>query len=229
MDEWFTNVANSNPRNGKPDTTTVTTSWVKSFPRVKSIYDQMLLDTVWIHEHAQTEIAILLKRLGKLLPIRSTFGNLSHPVTTLDANSIQFVRVGSLAQSATATIDHLTAALNRFTFKFVIAGSVRPGVRSNTPIHTVEIDEVGIYVRDSYDFNDDPWWEQPFSQPLGCWDPGNNSVSKVGSSNSHCVNNETFRNWRAQSAGYGGDFLIFSDLERLPRVPPDTIEIPPKP
>jgi len=60
----------------------------------------------------------------------------------------------------------------------------------------VTITEVGVYVRDSFDFND-------HSQFLGFW--GHRDTP---------VNNATFREWRTKFSK-GGDYEVFSDIKRV--------------
>ncbi len=93
----------------------------------------------------------------------------------------------------------------------VWAGSVAPapgGARFQ-----VTITEVGIYIRDSYDFNGD--------QDLGYWDDTDNSVSMINPLSGTKVTNADFRAWRAPN-GRGGDFLVFSDVKRTTLRPPDS-------
>jgi hypothetical protein len=67
----------------------------------------------------------------------------------------------------------------------------------------VTITDVGVYLRDSYDFNGD--------QHLGFWDDSDNSVSTLNFLSGTRVTNEDFRVWR-NANGRGGDFLIYSDV-----------------
>jgi YD repeat-containing protein len=71
-------------------------------------------------------------------------------------------------------LDDLFAALANFDFHFVTQGTVErlPDVNGK-PRYKVTLDKVGIYVKDSYDFNDDSTSLNPktwVSQPLGYWD-----------------------------------------------------------
>jgi Family of unknown function (DUF6402) len=69
----------------------------------------------------------------------------------------------------------------------------------------IVINEIGIYVKDSFDFNGD--------QFLGVWgyrdDP---------------INNSDFRQWRNDNH-LGGDFQVFSDVKRIKLNPPDAVPI----
>jgi hypothetical protein len=91
----------------------------------------------------------------------------------------------------------------------------------------VEVNEVSIDVRDSFDFEGD--------QYLGCWSDNPDGFSAlmppdpslgIGMSFSFQeplfspVGNRNFRDWR-QKTGRGGDFLLVSDLQRVQLNPPD--------
>jgi hypothetical protein len=77
--------------------------------------------------------------------------------------------------------------------------------------------EVGVFMRDSYDFNG--------SQFLGFWDDKDNSVSMFNPLAGERVSNDHFRAWRAANKR-GGDFLVFSDVKRVPLSEPDVFTVP---
>jgi hypothetical protein len=72
------------------------------------------------------------------------------------------------------------------------------------------VTELGVYVRDSYDFNDDADGDD---QDLGRWDPDTNTVGRTFLSGGTPVHNSDFRRWRDTNK-HGGDYLIFSDVKR---------------
>ena len=221
MEEWFRRPANNNPLTAVPSTTIITMSWVVGFTRAKQVYDKMIAEKMWLTTNAKKLMGERLAAQGKLLPSPRPvdfFRPFTDPVPQLDADYIQEQIVGSNWDALTLPMDDLMAALNRFKLRMVVSGSVRQAVIGNAPRHEIQIREVGIYIRDSYDFNDDPSWFKP-SQPLGCWDPVSNTAGLTSASGT-CVNNADFRNWRAAN-GMGGDFLVFSDLEIITRSPPD--------
>jgi hypothetical protein len=121
--------------------------------------------------------------------------------------------------------------LGAFTFRVVVAGTVRPADRrkpgdGDDVGHQVSINDVGIYIRDSYDFEGD--------QFLGYWDTGSTYLRPWGAVDSpqaakrmkygkvslsyfqggERIENADFRKWRMQT-GKGGDFLVFSNLKRF--------------
>jgi len=83
------------------------------------------------------------------------------------------------------------------TFKITVKGSVCAG-------WVVYINEVGLYVRDSFDFNDDPG--AYFSQPLGFW---NAQTGYAGRKPLGDYVTSTFQDYRNRT-GKGGGFLVFS-------------------
>jgi len=70
---------------------------------------------------------------------------------------------------------------------------------------TVSIEEVGIYAKDSFDFEGD--------QFLGWWGYRDTEY-----------HNSDFREWRAINNA-GGDFRIYSDIARIKLAVPDTVTV----
>jgi hypothetical protein len=212
LNEWFNSAKNTNPLAAMPDTTTITMAWLHGLgiSRADEAYNRIVNEKLWLTDAAKTVLAERLKHTAKL-GRHAEFGNLSLPVPTLDGIHIQTIHVGNPIADP---LDELMATLGRFELKVVASGSVRSGVRGNTPVYTVRIEEVGIYVKDSFDFSGD--------QYLGCFDPVNNGVSKYAQKGYYQVTNEDFRNW---STSMGMNFLIYSDMERLVQTPPDEFDI----
>ncbi|MDR1661163.1 MAG: DUF6402 family protein [Azoarcus sp.] len=110
------------------------------------------------------------------------------------------------------------AALANFNFHFVTQGTVErlPDVDGKAR-YKVTLDRVGIYVQDSYDFNDNPASRNPktwVSQPLGYWDCAEMDVFKTPGFGAYYVDNDDFREWRDKYGnGKGGDYLVFSDIK----------------
>lgn len=226
MDRWFARLGNADPARGVPDTTTIRMDqWVLTFPRAAEIYNQLVTDRIWANEAAQPVVARMLQRQGKFTSQRTTFGNLSAPVPQLDIDFINQRSAGAM----TDPLDDMYGALGRFLFRTVIQGFVTPAAASmhgtmRSPTgrptpgfyrHTVNIERVGIYVWDSYDFNG--------HQLLGFWSPL--GVSKVPLPGFDLVTNGDFRDHRART-GYGHDYIIYSDLKVLVRNPPDSFVAP---
>ena len=126
-------------------------------------------------------------------------------------------------------MDDFYGAMGNSLLKVAVSGIV---VQKGAGRATIEIDELGFYLRDTYDFNDDSF----ISQPLGFWSFNGverslrlpidvpiaeqwvrDDATKVRSQ-AFLVQNKHFREWRVQN-GRGGDFMIVSDVRRvrLPR------------
>ncbi|MCX7112860.1 MAG: DUF6402 family protein [Proteobacteria bacterium] len=202
MESWFSSNVNVAPKYGFPDTTTIAMdSWVLTFPRAKIVYDQLIKDRIWQNEPARLEIAKMLRKKKLLLPMMCfdlPFGDLSLPVQTQDDDYINQRVLGM-----SSDLDDMNAALGNFVFNVVISGRVSCSGKDS--VYRVEIKEVGVYVKDSYDFNGD--------QFLGYWDDSDNSVSMWNALSGTGVSNQDFRDWRSQN-GKGGDFRVFSDVKR---------------
>ena len=190
---WF-----SNPAIGSqlPDTTTIKMSWVLGYARAKKIYDEIINQKLYVNAAAKAQI---LKTHGNK---DGAFGDFTLPVPVLDKESIQFRVVGF---GLTDAIDDLSAALGNFTFRVVVKGCATKGA--------IGITQIGIYVKDSFDFQGD--------QDLGYW----NKATNYGGRNPFkgtLVSNSDYRAY-AQKTGFGGDFLVFSDLVVIKLSPHEVI------
>jgi hypothetical protein len=211
MDRWFSLPAAVAPGYAAPDTTTIRMDrWVLTFPRARQVYVQLLRERIWANTAAQAEIATMLRRRHMLGRSRRSFGNLMAPANLQDRDYIN-QRVVSFQLS---DLDDMSAALGRFVFRVLVAGTVEDdGSGRGFP---VTIERVGVYLRDSYDFNGD--------QFLGFWDDSDNSVSMTNPFSGTGVSNSDFRDWRARNR-LGGDFLVYSDVKRVTLRTPDTFYV----
>lgn len=198
LEIWFSRPNAIAPEYGQPDTSTIRMdTWALTFQRARQVYDQLFRERIWANPPAQREIASMLQRKGLIGRTLQSFGNLSQPVQLLDADYVNYRTVGLF------DLDDMTAALGRFTFRVVVVGTITP--ETGSPIsHRVTITNVGVYIRDSFDFNG--------NQFLGYWDDSDNSVSMVNFLSGDAVSNADFRSWRS-THGRGGDFLVFSDVK----------------
>jgi Family of unknown function (DUF6402) len=220
MNRWFRNGPATAPRYTIADTITIRMDWILGFTRAKQVYDALIADAIWANPAAQKEIAKMLKR--KTLPASGAtkaFGNLSDTAQNQHNDYVNFraftdgggygnyygAYYGYYGYSSDV-MDDLTAALGRFVFHAVVAGEVTASAGTGARTYQVTVREVGIYVRDTYDFNG--------SQPLGFWDDSDNSVSMLNFLSGTYVSNDSFRDWRAANHR-GGDFEIFTDLRRI--------------
>lgn len=238
MDHWLQARAWTMPDNIKSgnvsaptraiETRLVKMQWLLSFGRAATA-DRRLLDT-WASQQRLGASTIQIERqfrkcIGTMKPAALVkpfrFGDLGRSVPWINENcAINIERVDSPWYNAT---DDLYAALGRALVKIEVSGMAKRDGRG----WTVTIDQVGTFMRDTYDFNGD--------QSLGSWGPSGFSRMAVASlpievdwrkkptfwQRQHeffTVNNQSFRDYR-NTFGMGGDFLLFSDLRRtaLPR------------
>jgi hypothetical protein len=212
MEDWFSRPLAIEPHYGTPNTGTITMSWALGYRRAKAVYDKLMKDRIWANPAAQKEVDKMLRGKNLVGPGLQYFGLESRPTPSLDSDYINFRAIGGGDYYGTyyggyygyyydSDLDDLVAALGYFVFRLIVGGTVQPS--STTGGHEVTITDVGVYIRDSYDFNGD--------QHLGFWDDSDNSVSTLNFLSGTRVTNEDFRDWRTKS-GRGGDFLVFSDV-----------------
>jgi hypothetical protein len=200
LDTWFERPPAVAKNYSNPVTDVIKMDWVLGFPRAKEVYDWIMNTKLWTSDASQGQMAKLLQTMpkpgpGQFLP----WGDLSQPVTVVNDLSVNFRAVTN-----GLNFDGLSAALGAFVFNVAIAGTVfRPPMTSQGLVVTVA--EVGIYVKDSFDFNGD--------QFLGFWGYRDTPT-----------NNSDFREWRDQNNA-GGDFLVFSDIKRTRLATPDAVSV----
>jgi hypothetical protein len=215
LDKWFAGPPNDDPTKGTPDTTTIEMDkWALTFSRAKSVYDQLMADKVWINKAAQDLMIQRLVAAGKITNKEERFGETSGlTMPQVDDQSINFRPV---TMNILGFLDGLDAALGAFTFKVLAQGRVGPSATLEPPLtHRVNIDKVGVYIKDSFDFNG--------PQFLGSWreTPPDATKDPLAFPPYVQVNNVDFRNWRTAN-NRGGDFLIFSDIKWTTRIPADS-------
>jgi hypothetical protein len=218
MESWFSRPRATAPHYGTPDTTTVTLNWALGFARAKSVYDDIINNKAWVNKAAQRVIEKKLRAKSLVGSAPQNFGNLNKSPIQMETDDDQINQRAVGMSDMTQTLDDMDAALANFVFQVVVAGTVSP----KGAIHQVDIKEVGIYIRDSYDFEG--------FQYLGTWDDTANTVSRSPIASGDTVWNSTFRDWRTAN-GMGGDYMIYSDVTKITLSPPDsfTIPVPPDP
>lgn len=179
------------------------------FPRARLVFDRLINERIWTNEPAKRQLVTVLGRRG-LGQVATSWDDLGRPAPELDALAVNY-RAVSFGMD---DLDDMTAALGNFVFKVVLAAEVQPVTGGRTE---VTVREVGVFIRDSYDFNG--------SQSLGYWDEEDNDVSMVNPFAGEGVTNATFRAWRSAN-GLGGDFLVFSDVKRVALPRPDVLVVP---
>lgn len=213
---WFAGPANRTPESGIACWDVVKMDWVVGFERAKAAYRSIFEQGMWKTPNAQKEMRAVLKRLGKMVPNSCTnYGRDAVSLPRTHRDHVQFVSVGGGTwDMATSAIDHLTAALARFNFHVIALGTIDAADKPNR--FTFTVSELGVYVRDSYDFNDAAGEDQD----LGRWDPDDDSVGRTFMSGGTAVHNSDFRKWRDQN-NRGGDYLIYSDVKYTTLKPPE--------
>lgn len=209
MESWFARPAKTKPNLDTPETTIIKMDWVLGFARARAVYDKLVEDRVWQNKAAQAEITRMLRKKSLLLKnscFQLPFGNLDLPVEQLDADYVNQRVLGM-----TSDLDDMSAALGNFVFNVVVSGRVRSN--DSGPGFYVDIHEVGVYVKDSCDFEGE--------QFLGYWDADDNSVSMFNFMSGTRIETKNFQDWRTKNRK-GGDFLLYSDLKRIRRIKPDT-------
>ena len=243
MEKWFSNPPNITPKTGGACTDIVTLDWVLKFPRAKQAYQEIFDNKLWMTRNAQKEMASVIKRKGLLKP--NVCLNYNHSMFKLPTNHLDHIQYNPVSagdlQMAFGRIDHLTAALARFNFYITAYGTViapqqslpmsSPNqtllkkhvpmgspIRNNSQKYQFIIDEIGVYLKDSYDFNDLPGQDQP----LGNWDIDDDSVGRTVFNGGVSVSNSDFREWRKNNKK-GGDYLIYSDTKYTKLATPDIV------
>lgn len=202
------------------DESIVTMAWALRFARVQAALRQ--LSSGWA---SPAGLAQLQKRVGQWSGVRNSgtwkFGDLSLPAKILDDTcQVNMLTLGRFSDP----LDDFYGAIGEATLKVAVSGMVtsRSNVRTS-----IAIDELGFYLRDAYDFNDDSL----ISQPLGFW--GFKGVERSlqlardisideqwvyedtseAQDHAYLVQNTHFKQWRTRN-GRGGDFMVLSDVHR---------------
>lgn len=192
---WFERPPSIAPSYSAPVTNVIKMDWVLKFTRAKELYDGIMTDRIWTNDASKKRLKEFLKKKAHTHGER--WGDLSQPVTTLDA---EWVNSRSIRNGI--NYDGLAGALGSFTLQVVASGII--SVVSKMELQ-LAITEIGVYVKDSFDFNGD--------QFLGVWGYRDDFIY-----------NEDFRKWRAEN-GKGGDFRVFSDIKRTKLSRPDALQI----
>ncbi|WCM87209.1 DUF6402 family protein [Acidovorax sp. NCPPB 3576] len=237
MDRWFAGTAFAMPPEMKEsrgiyplnklsaahlEESMVRMSWALGFNRVRTAMAQ--LQAKWASPAGIKQLKTRVER-GSSRHVGQCwrFGNLGLPAKELDDTcQVNFLLFGKMGDP----MDDFYGAMGEAQIKIAASGIVTP--QENGKL-SVDIDELGFYLRDSYDFQDG---NNFISQPLGCW--GFNGVEcntsfrgsiniedKVADINhasaagrKYLVQNSDFQKWRAKNQR-GGDFMVLSDVHRV--------------
>ncbi|AVS64439.1 hypothetical protein C8245_00905 [Paracidovorax avenae] len=204
------------------DDTTVTMQWALGFARVQAA--MATLQAKWL---SPAGIAQLKDRVAQQSHGRDQqcwrFGNLNQPAKILeDTCQVNYLSFGKWSDP----MDDFYGAMGEAQINVAATGLVTPHTAGQS---FIEVDEIGFYLRDAYDFNDSGTF---ISQPLGCWgfngvecgihtqlnipteetlvDEEPSAVQKY----KYIVQNKDFRNWRSKN-NKGGDFMVLTDVYRV--------------
>ncbi|WOI43920.1 DUF6402 family protein [Acidovorax sp. BLS4] len=204
------------------EATTVTMAWALGFARVQNAMAS--LQAKW---SSPAGIAQLKDRVEKQSRGRNQqcwrFGDLNQPAKILeDTCQVNYLAFGQWSDP----MDDFYGAMGEAQVNVAVSGLVTPQGPGKA---TVDINELGFYLRDAYDFNDGKSF---ISQPLGCWGFSGvecgvrtqlsvplqevvvNEPPAAVQNRKYIVQNKDFRNWRTKNQR-GGDFMVLSDVHRV--------------
>lgn len=213
MNRWLKNAAHTAPEYDTPETKIVNMEWVLGFSRAKSVYDKLIKERIWQNNKARKQIKEMLAEKGLLqrkAGYTASFGDFNLAINKLDGEYINH-RVSGMSN---VFYDDMDGALGNFAFRVLVKGSLK--CQSGSAIE-VSLTAIGVYIRDSYDFNGE--------QPLGPWNLSDDPAGFWGSMSPTWVTNSDFRKWR-DAHEKGGDFLIFSDIKEITLPVPEVFLIP---
>ena len=189
-------------------------NWVLNFPRCVEPFEHLVMN--W---HTPAGLGLLKDRLqvaGWTPGSNVTLG--SFGMTALDLDAISQVNRREIGAKLD-TLDDMYGALGKATYKIAVVGRSK-----SSPIggDVFEIDKLGVYVRDTYDFND----AGKLSEPLGIWNKERclskaETATYLGMAPVQIfrtfqgfvpVFNRDFRRWQS-AHNSGGDFVVFSDVK----------------
>ena len=100
-------------------------------------------------------------------------------------------------------VDNLTGAVGNCNIRFTAIGTLEY-INDQKTIATIT--ELGVYIRDSFDFVND--------QPLGFWSKVDSDVTKYGGKSYKYIENEDYRNY-SKATGFGMNFYTYSTMKVL--------------
>jgi hypothetical protein len=229
---WTSGKANRNV--GKPDEgrgsdgplaiEKIPFDWILKFPRGRRLFEEIQREDVLFSEAGRK---LLAQRALDLInaggQFSATFG--AFPEGLAREKEYLNYRAIDAYDSVEGGLDDLTATLGRFAIFAIPKGSAW---LDDGPRLIVRVDEIGFYVRDSFDFEGDQdlgWWKLPdqvkFPDPFSSgrdWPGGGCENDWIH------MTNESYNVYRqrhisgeeAVPGGRGEDFLVYTDIKVLP-------------
>ncbi|MCH9423775.1 DUF6402 family protein [Klebsiella quasipneumoniae] len=207
-------------------------AWAIQYPQVKNGINE--LRSSWNTINSQK---VLKKHISKIKISEGEtvkFG-FSDDVKELDATAqANFLIIGSKFD----TVNDWYGAIGNCNLKVCIRGTVN---LLNSK-HTLTIESLGFYIKDTYDFLDDDKFGIDIPESLGVWGKDRilnkaETVSYMSSYTSGAfgllirmfsgfvpIFNSDFRKWQNKH-GTGGDYMVFSDLLWMPPLDKDRLVI----
>lgn len=204
------------PASSQYDAHIIKMDWALDFPRCIEPFENLVMG--WQTPAALNVLKTRLEAAGWAPGSNTTIGSVGMSAYDLDSTSqVNRKEFGTTLD----TLDDLYGALGKATFKLAVVGRSK---RSSSGIDIFEIDKIGIYIRDTYDFNDSGMTPEP----LGIWNK-DRCLSKAESAAFLTmppvmiakrfqgfvpVYNSDFRRWQ-KAHNSGSDFIVFSNVKWL--------------
>ncbi len=205
--------------------------WVLSCPRILEAYQEMIQDKIWVkNERAKQSVVNSVKKMYG----PQGFGNERKYFGDLSASNIPYINnkeiyVNFKGMDVTDEFDDWATTIGQFVFRVAVKGYTEPSTEmfAMDKQYKFVIEEVGTYIRDSFDFTDTPGWFTDhglWSQPLGYWGADGPSGFIMGGLvlQKPVITNQHFNIWRDKTH-HGRDFLVLSKDMKIEKLnPPDT-------
>lgn len=197
--KWLAGEANTDAKSN-PNPFWVDIDWMLSYENMRAIYLAILRQEA-ITQDAIDSLMIILKRENYFQNKNIKFDFINSEWKQWQALYYQHYRVNSI-QAGIGT--GLYACLGAFTFRFLPKGKIEYLGENN---YRVILDELGIFVHDSFNFEGDAF---PLFDYLGYWSCEEKDMSGISKNNSYkAMSNARFRNFREFNR-IGNDFLVLS-------------------
>jgi hypothetical protein len=187
--------------------------WVLSFPRCVQPFEDLVMN--WHSPAGLRTLKTRLQAAGWAQGSSATLGSVTMTAIDLEVISqVNFTRFGAKLD----TLDDMYGAIGNAAYKIAVVGKTRYSPTGDI----FEIDKLGVYVRDTYDFNDDG----AVPEPLGVWNKERclskaETIEYLALSPAQIyrtfqgfvpVFNGDFRRWQ-KAHNSGGDFVVYSDVK----------------